>query len=274
MKKIIKFGEDVTGYNIPVLNEREIRAAAGILFLFTFTSWMFILFKENFVPIKYVITLFFTDLMIRVFISPRFSPSLILGRFIVRNQTPEYVGAPQKKFAWIIGVILSGTMFIHLVVVNATSPIAGIFCMICLAFLFFESAFGICLGCKFYPLFFKDKTQYCPGEVCDIKQRQDIQKISNSQKFMLLVFVASIFVLGYFFNDKFKEKPYDLLGIDKTKESIPSTQIANPASVNCIEKGGKLSIVDKSEGQIGMCTLSNGTVCEEWAYFRGECPKK
>jgi hypothetical protein len=219
MKKFIKFGEDVKGYNIPVLNEREIRAAAGILFLVTFTSWMFILFNENFVPIKYVITLFFIDLLIRVFISPRFSPSLILGRSIVRNQSPEYVGAPQKKFAWIIGVILSGTMFIHLVVINATSPIAGIFCMICLAFLFFESAFGICLGCKFYPLFFKNKVQYCSGEVCDIKQKQDIQKVSKSQKFILLTFIASIFVIGYFFNDKFKEKPDDLFGIGGSSEN-------------------------------------------------------
>lgn len=32
MNKIIRFGEDVEGYNIRVLNEREIRAAAGILF--------------------------------------------------------------------------------------------------------------------------------------------------------------------------------------------------------------------------------------------------
>ena len=58
MNKIIKFGEDVEGFNIRVLNEREIRAAAGILFLATFISLMFILFKENFVPIKYVITFF------------------------------------------------------------------------------------------------------------------------------------------------------------------------------------------------------------------------
>jgi putative hemolysin len=277
MTKIIKFGEDVTGYNIPVLNEREIRAAAGILFLVTFTSWMFILFKENFVPIKYVITLFFTDLLIRVFISPRFSPTLIFGRWIVRNQTPEYVGAPQKKFAWIIGVVLSGTMFLHLVIINATSPIAGIFCIICLSFLFFESAFGICLGCKFYPLFYKNKVQYCPGEVCEIKQKQDIQKVSKSQLFILLAFIASIFVIGYFFNDKFKEKPYDLLGINSPKSTIEntvSTQMANPASVNCTKNGGKLSIIDQPEGQVGMCTFLDGTVCEEWAYFRGECQKK
>ena len=52
-----------------------------------------------------------------------------------------------------------------------------------------------------------------------------------------------------------------------------NSQIANPASVNCVNKGGKLSIVDEPEGQIGMCTLPNRIVCEEWAYFRGECPK-
>ena len=38
MSKIVQFGENVEGYNIPVLNEREIRAAAGILFLFMFIS--------------------------------------------------------------------------------------------------------------------------------------------------------------------------------------------------------------------------------------------
>ena len=89
MKKIIQFGEAVEGYNIPVLNEREIRAAAGLLFLGTFLSLMFILFEGNFVPIKFVIILFLSDFLIRVFINPRFSPTLILGRLIVRNQTPE-----------------------------------------------------------------------------------------------------------------------------------------------------------------------------------------
>jgi hypothetical protein len=220
MKKLIKFGEDVEGYSIPVMNEREIRAAAGILFLATFTSLMFILFKGNFIPIKYVIILFLTDFIIRVFINPRFSPTLIIGRLIVRNQTPEYVGAAQKKFAWIIGVILSATMFVFFIFVNAYSPITGITCLICLIFLFFESVFGICLGCKFYPIFFKDKVQYCPGEVCDVKQKQDIQKTSKTQLFILLVFVAFIFLLVNLMHDRVSEKPHALFGdkgVEQTK---------------------------------------------------------
>ncbi|MDO9511910.1 MAG: DUF4395 domain-containing protein [Bacteroidales bacterium] len=218
MKKIFKFGEEVEGYNIPVLNEREIRAAAGILFLATFTSLMYILFNENFVPIKYVITLFFLDFVIRVFINPKFSPTLIFARLIVRNQTPEYVGAAQKKFAWIIGVVLAATMFFFFIIINAYSPITGIICLICLIFLFFESAFGICLGCKFYPLFFRDKVQYCPGEICDVKQKQDIQKTSVSQIFVLLAFIVFIFLSMYFLNDRFREKPFDLLGINSSIE--------------------------------------------------------
>jgi len=216
MSKLIQFGENVEGYNIPVLNEREIRAAAGILFLATFTSLMLILFDNNFLMIKYVITLFLIDFIIRVFINPKFSPTLIIGRLIVRNQVPEYVGAQQKRFAWAIGVALSATMFTLLVVVNAYSPITGITCLVCLAFLFFESAFGICLGCKFYKLFYKQKAQYCPGEVCDIKSKQAIQKTSFVQVLIVLAFAGFIFIATQVLNGQFSKKPYDMFGIFTT----------------------------------------------------------
>ena len=168
MKKLIQFGEDVEGYDIPVLNEREIRAAAGIIFFYMFIALMQIMYEGNFVMIKYGVTLFMTDMLIRVFINPKFSPMLIVGRLIVKNQKPEYVGAKQKKFAWIIGVVLSSVMFVFFNIFNIYGPPTGITCLICLIFLFFEASFGICLGCKMYSFFYKDKVQYCPGEVCAI----------------------------------------------------------------------------------------------------------
>ncbi len=219
MKKAIKFGEDVEGYRIPVLNEREIRASAGILFLATFISLMLIIFRNNFLPIKYVITIFLTDFIIRVFVNPKFSPTLIIGRLIVRNQNPEYVGARQKKFAWTIGVLLSATMFIFMVVVNSYSPVTGIICLICLVFLFFESAFGICLGCKFYSLFHKEKAQYCPGELCDLKSKQEIQKTSAVQVFIVFVFIAYISFAVFLFNNQFSKKPYNLFGNKNSAQS-------------------------------------------------------
>jgi hypothetical protein len=214
--RIIQFGEEVEGYSIPVLNEREIRAAAGIFFVIMLISLFLILSNENFMMIKYVIIVFLTDLLIRVFVSPRFSPSLIIGRLIVRNQAPEYVGAEQKKFAWMIGIVIAGLMFIFLVLVNAFSPISGIGCLICLVFLFFESAFGICLGCKVYKLLYRKKAQYCPGEVCDPQTRQAIQKTSPIQLFIILFLVVFIVAIGVLFNNSFSKQPYDLFGITKS----------------------------------------------------------
>jgi hypothetical protein len=217
MKNIIQFGEQVPGYNIPVLNEREIRAAAGILFLVIYTSLMLIIFKNDFRMVKYVVAIFFVDFMIRVFINPKFSPSLIIGRMMVRNQVPEYVGAKQKQFAWIIGVLLSGSMFILLVVINATSPITGLVCLACLIFLFFEAVFGICLACKVYRLVNGEKAQYCPGEVCDVKSRQPIQHISRAQWAIVFVFIAGIFLMVRFFAPVINVAPHDMFGNSTAK---------------------------------------------------------
>ena len=210
MNKVIKFGETVEGYNIPVLNEREIRAAAGILFLVLFFSIMQVVFKGNFLLLKYFITIFLTDLIIRVFINPKFSPLLIIGRLIVRNQNPEYVGAPQKKFAWQIGLVLATLIFFLLIVINSHSPITGSICIVCLIFLFFESAFGICLGCLFYDLYYKEKAKHCPGEVCDATKKHNIQKTSTAQIVIVFSFIVYVLFTVLILNDNFSENPNNL----------------------------------------------------------------
>jgi putative hemolysin len=53
--------------------------------------------------------------------------------------------------------------------------------------------------------------------------------------------------------------------------TTPAPEIANPASVNCINMGGKLTFKHSPQGEFGMCQLPSGKVCEEWALFRGEC---
>jgi hypothetical protein len=212
MSGIVKFGEDVDGYSIPVLNEREIRAAAGLFFVMMFVAIAAAALKANFLLLKYAIAIFLPDMLIRVFISPRFSPSLIAGRLIVRNQVPEYVGAPQKKWAWIIGIILASTMFVLVNVMNTFSPISGLICLACLVFLFFETAFGICLGCRVYALIYREKAQYCPGEVCEVSARQEIQRTSGAQALIavgLLVYVVLVVLL---FNDAFAVRPHALFG--------------------------------------------------------------
>jgi hypothetical protein len=154
--------------------------------------------------------IFLADMLIRVLVNPKYSPVLILGRFFVKNQVPEYVGAVQKKFAWVIGISLGLTMFILINIMNTFSVITGLICLICLIFLFFESAFGICLGCKFYSWIYKEKAQYCPGEVCEIKDRQEIQKTNLAQWIVVLAFIGYIVLTVILFNDNFKAPPREL----------------------------------------------------------------
>jgi putative hemolysin len=53
--------------------------------------------------------------------------------------------------------------------------------------------------------------------------------------------------------------------------ATPGSQIANPAAVYCVQKGGRLAIVTDAHGESGICIFSDGSQCDEWAYFRGEC---
>jgi hypothetical protein len=208
--KVIKFGEDVEGYDIPVLNEREIRASAGLMFLALFSALVLIMFKQDFLLVKYVIVIFLTDFIIRVFVSPRFSPVLIIGRLVVSRQVPEYVGAPQKKFAWKIGLALASLMFLLLVVLNSYSIITAATCIVCLVFLFFESAFGICVGCWMYRMFYKDEALYCVGETCRQAEKDAIQKTSLTQIFIVLSCVVYILLAIVLFNDQLQIAPKSL----------------------------------------------------------------
>ena len=48
--------------------------------------------------------------------------------------------------------------------------------------------------------------------------------------------------------------------------------LANPASVNCTEKGGTLVAKENKKGQYGICLFEDNRQCEEWALMRGQCP--
>jgi len=166
------------------------------------------------------VTLFMTDFAVRVLINPKYSPSLIVGRLIVKNQRPEYVGAPQKKFAWIIGLVLAILMFFFLIILNTYSIITGLICLTCLIFLFFESVFGICLGCIFYNLIYKEKAKYCPGYSCEIKDREAIQKTSKTQLSLVFGFIIYVLFSVYLLSDTYRIKPGDLWVKFGTKSEI------------------------------------------------------
>ncbi len=59
--------------------------------------------------------------------------------------------------------------------------------------------------------------------------------------------------------------------LERTEETSQS-ELANPASQNCIKLGGQLEIRKGADGgEVGICVFPNGKECEEWALMRGEC---
>jgi putative hemolysin len=57
-----------------------------------------------------------------------------------------------------------------------------------------------------------------------------------------------------------------------TATTEPVAGLANPASVYCEEQGYRLEMrTDADGGTYGVCIFLDGSECEEWAYYRGEC---
>ena len=161
--RLFQFGQELPGYSVPVLNERAVRAGAGLLFFFAIVSFMHAWLLGDFQPTRVFVVAFLIDFTLRIFVNPRYAPSLILGQWVVRKQQPEYVGAPQKRFAWAIGFVLALTMLYLIVIQGVMGPVNLIVCALCLLLLFFETAFGICLGCMVYNRFNRNQAQWCPG---------------------------------------------------------------------------------------------------------------
>lgn len=55
--------------------------------------------------------------------------------------------------------------------------------------------------------------------------------------------------------------------------SVQSEELSlpNPASKYCTDKGGKLEFLEETAGMLGICKFSDGSECEEWKFYRGEC---
>ena len=59
---------------------------------------------------------------------------------------------------------------------------------------------------------------------------------------------------------------------DSVPTDISQADMPNPASVYCEQQGYRLEIRTAADGnQAGYCIFPDGSECDEWAYFRGEC---
>jgi len=177
---ILNSGEIIERYNYPVLNERAIRASAGIMLLLATIASINGFILKNYYVIPYIVGFLLLNFLIGVFINPKFVPTFMLGSWIVSKQTPIYIGAIQKRFAWSLGIVLSGTIFfLSFKLLSDPSYFNSVcrLCVICIFLMYLESVFGICVGCKLYNLAIKLKLmkkpvekQNCIGDSCEIKE--------------------------------------------------------------------------------------------------------
>lgn len=63
-----------------------------------------------------------------------------------------------------------------------------------------------------------------------------------------------------------------LVGACADSDTDAKMQVANPASVYCIDQGGELLIKTGENGQYGICKLPDGREIEEWELYRQNNP--
>jgi putative hemolysin len=69
-------------------------------------------------------------------------------------------------------------------------------------------------------------------------------------------------------------QPASTQGTDEAATAIPTDDagLPNPAAVYCQEQGYKHEIRTAADGsQSGVCIFADGSECDEWAFYRGEC---
>ena len=100
------FGVLTPEHEHAVFNERSIRGAAGMLFVFGFSGWLMALTTGDFSLLRAFGATFMIDMFSRLFAGQRFTPSLLIADFFVRKQRPEWVDAKPKQTAWGIGLVM------------------------------------------------------------------------------------------------------------------------------------------------------------------------
>ncbi len=175
---IISFGNYIDGTEFKVLDERRMRASAGVMFLLGIIAFINGFILQNYIVIPYISGFLLANFFIGIFINPKFSPTLLIAHLFVRKQSALPIGAVQKKFAWSLGLALSIFIFgLSLMLQTDVSFFAPVcfLCLICLILLYLETAFGICMGCKLYFLALKLKLikqpkvrPNCMGDSCEV----------------------------------------------------------------------------------------------------------
>jgi hypothetical protein len=180
------FGQRIPGLVVdgrelqaPVFNEHEVRAAAGITMVVGAVAFSFAYFQHQYIPLQVVASFFLVEFLIRVTLGLHYSPVGVVARLLMRSQSPQWVSAKPKRFAWALGL---GMAFAMTIITN--SGIRGwtprSMCLVCLTLMWLESALGLCIGCKLYAWLARrgwiakdDAVEVCADGSCEVPWAKD-----------------------------------------------------------------------------------------------------
>ena len=126
-----------------------------------------------------------------------------------------------------------------------------------------ECVLSLC-DCKCYP---KGSTpEELTGKLCGINclRYHGISGCGNAQGVCVPIVVSTTLP------EQPSTVPTHATVVSTTSTTQPST-LANPASVKCIQDGGIINMTSNAAGERGICYFPDGSVCDEWEYFRGNC---
>ncbi|WP_455200125.1 DUF4395 domain-containing protein [Kaarinaea lacus] len=183
--------ENGTSAGIILINERAVRARAGLLFLIP-VILLFIrldhgnhdqlivdtinntIIKRTYDHTFAYSLIFFVmyEMLMAMFVkTSHFSITSILGVMFTNKQIPIYQPLRPKIFAWLIGLVLAILCQISLYY-TVMQSIAFYFLAACLLFMWLESVCGICVGCKIYNFFVRIGVVKKVCDVCHINYEE------------------------------------------------------------------------------------------------------
>ncbi len=185
MRSPLKYGTFIDGLEINgkpapygVVNERVIRASAGLMFALAFFTMIYSFFTKDMSLFRIVLPVYWVTFLLITLFSPNWSIFAFIGSILTKAQPPEYVGALQKRFAWSIGLVMSSVMMILVFMFNIQGMILLAICGMCVLFMWLESAVGFCIGCYIYKFLLQKQwiaepefAPACAGGVCSLDNR-------------------------------------------------------------------------------------------------------
>lgn len=162
----------------PVVNEHQVRAAAGTTMMLGVVAFAYAYFEHRFWLLQTAASFLFFEFIVRLTFGISRSPAGLLAGWMTRRQPPEWMSAKPKRFAWTLGLALTGFMTI---ITNdgVRGWLPRSICLTCITLMWLESVLDLCLGCEIHGLLVrrgwakKDEAyEVCAHGACDVTPRR------------------------------------------------------------------------------------------------------